>query len=182
MAADFEDRELEARLRAYRPVGPPADLRERVVSLAAEEATPQRRAPVAWLALAALLLLALALRLVWRDGAPKPVTTPGQARIDTTPPVPAPRVAPPARVVAHRATPSAPRSREPEILVPREDVAAVRRLIASLRREAIEPASFPAPAPVSQVAADLPSPAQEFDPTQQAPQPAPETEPAVWTR
>lgn len=56
---DPENEALEARLRAYRPVGPPERLREAVLGL-----TTGRR-PVrlpGWLTLAALLLLAVALR------------------------------------------------------------------------------------------------------------------------
>jgi len=48
----MDDQDLEARLRAYRPAAPPAELRARIVQ------PPSRRPPLAWLPAVAALLLA----------------------------------------------------------------------------------------------------------------------------
>ncbi len=86
---DPESADVEARLRSYRLAAPPARLRDRVLSGA-----PATRRPSVpgWLTLAALLLLAVALRWSARsdlaaafDGtgsAPVPFATPGATGLD----------------------------------------------------------------------------------------------------
>jgi hypothetical protein len=60
----MNDQDLEARLTAYRPVGPPSSLRTRVVGEPAASAAgvpafrPARRSALAWLPAVAAMLLA----------------------------------------------------------------------------------------------------------------------------
>ena len=72
---ELEDEALEARLRAYRPVGPPQHLREGVLALAPGRSPA--RTP-GWLTLAALLVLGITLRWSARsDVATAAAGTPG---------------------------------------------------------------------------------------------------------
>jgi hypothetical protein len=148
MSVPLDDDAVEARLRVYRPARAPAELRERILRVADAE-TVQTRLP-RWLTLAALLLVALAIRSrLWQREGPCPRSATRPHVLDRQPP----RVPPsPSEPIAARRTTGGPSGAQPlprsrkaqlEVLVSPEEEALLRQLAEAIRVRPMDSGQLP---------------------------------------
>jgi len=154
----FSEQDVDRELKAALSVSPSPDFAARVLQRVEADRPSHRLAQYAWLAAAASLVIAAGVfyalnRTPAVSGPPAP-----QIVEHPAPPVEVPRPEAPARrdtsepprVQTVRASRTAPRAAEPEVLVPPNQMEAVRRLVRAVNEgRLVEPPAEPLPGPMA---------------------------------
>jgi hypothetical protein len=161
----FSEQDVDRELKSALTVDPSPDFEARVLRRVGSDRPSPRPAYFAWLAAAASVIIAAGMFSVVRrtpavvEPQPTPQTAvnpaPALSRLPMAAP-PKPTLRPqPQRTETIRASRSAPRSTEPEVIVPADRLDAVRRLVRAVNEGRLEPPTEPlqepslSPAPVN---------------------------------
>ena len=156
----FSEQDLDPELKAALAVSPRPDFEARVLQRVEADRPSHWRAHYGWLAAAAALVIAAGVVYAMTRTSPPPAT---QIVRQTAPPAPLseapvhqPSIVPP-RVETVRAVRTAartaPRRAEPEVIVPLNQMEAVRRLVRAVNEGGVQPPAEPPQGPMAPPAA-----------------------------